>query len=511
MRLLEIPSRALIFGLAMIVATALLLAASGCEKTPGTPEFNNAFDEENDSDNPLNLTAIVAGGTIAVTWNQPQGQNITEYDIFSGTSFPPTNLDTTVIHSAAPINTSIHPDPEPTAIYYFRIVAKAGDAFSVLREGQTQARVSTPPLVIVGDGDNSLASRKPLVMVTVNQGENLILADNPEFTNAQIDSIVTDGSPRSIEWDFGPAEDNTVKIWLHFQAYSSSYSSPVDSIRFDVNFAPALTIEGGPSVASRIVDLNIPSAGVDSMRFSDSEIGLASATWLPPAETYPDYELVDIIESQEIYGEFAGDFGFNHTATVTATPDMLTTASFYLAIPEDHVTDDSQVLGICNANATLMRFSESLDFASIPWAAYQDTFVIQLSPEPGRKVVYAQFRNDWADSPILTDYVDYISQVGQVTILAPLEGAILEGGTEFNILGISSAGSGTEEVLGVVIDLGAGEGFIPVTGTNSWSHLWSIPESVLDREVFIRASANTASGIATTFVRVTVTGSGEDP
>jgi hypothetical protein len=500
----KICPKTITLGLAMMATAAILLFSMGCESNPGTPEYNNVFDEANHTGNPLNLTAVLAGGTILVSWDQPQEQGITSYNIYHGTSYSQMDLDTTVVHTDKPDNKAIYSDPTPTETHFFRISALTNQSFSYYTD-QTPAEASTAPLVIVGDGGTGLASRYAPVTVTVSKGEYLLIADNPEFTNALRDTIVADGTPQIIPWDFGTAADNTVDKALHFQAYNDFYTSPVDSLSLNVNFRPLFKVEGSPAtVPTRIFNLEIPVDGVLEMRFSDSEENLAVEPWIPAAEIYPNYELADMASTQTIYGEFRGDFGFDEQVSLAVTPELLDDASFYLSLPQDHVTDDSQIQAICSAEATLMRFSESMDFAATPWTAYADTVIIQLSPDPGRKVIYAQFRNDWADSPLLTDYADYISQPGQVTFLAPVDGSILEGGTSFNILGISSAASGLTSVVGVELDLGDGSGYFALTGTDTWSHLWDIPTYEVDTDVVLRALAYTSTDTVHTFVTVTV-------
>jgi len=509
MPLLKVRPAIVSLSLIIIATMAILLVTAGCDESPGTPEYNNVFDPENGSGNPLNLTAVITGSTIIVEWDQPQNQGITSYNIYHGISFSEMNLDTMVLATTDSTNSSFHNDADPTETHFFRISAQTNSSFSHYTD-QTPAEVLSPPALSAGDGDKYLASRYTPITLAVSRGEIVIVADNPEFTNALRDTIVADGTPQSVPWDFGPAEDNSVEKNLYFKSFNDVYSSPIGVQTFDVSFSPIFKIVGEPTaVPTRQFDLEIPTEGVLQMRFADTDIGLADEAWLPAADIYPDYELADMAVPQIIHGEFRGDFGFDQQVTLTVTPELLTGASFYLAVPQDHVTDDSQILAINSANALQMRFSESMDFAATAWSAYQDTVVIQLSPEPGRKIIYAQFRNDWADSPLLTDYADYISQPGQVTFLTPEDGTVLEGGTGFNILGISSAESGTESVIGVELDLGDGAGYFGVTGTDYWSHLWDIPVHETDTEVVLRARAFTATDTVSSFVTVTVTGSGE--
>ena len=58
--------------------------------------------------------------------------------------------------------------------------------------------------------------------------------------------------------------------------------------------------------------------------------------------------------------------------------------------------------GASRAVATEMRYAESADLSAAPWIAYADTVQITLSPTEGHKVIYVQYRNDWAPSRALS-------------------------------------------------------------------------------------------------------------
>jgi hypothetical protein len=269
-----------------------------------------------------------------------------------------------------------------------------------------------------------------------------------------------------------------------------------------VDFSPDFGLLGGGTlVASRTVALTVPQTGVLQMRFATSEAGLAAASWVPGAAAYTEQLLSAAAGPHTVWGEFAGDFGFNSITHLAVTTDPLTTATFRLVVPQNHVTDTVNLRGILTGKATLVRWSES-NLAAAPWLAYTDTLDLALSPASGLKTIYLQMRNDWADSPTLTDYAVLVSRGVEVAFMAPQAGNTLPSGVPLQMRGTAFGGGAA--LTAVKVDLGDGLGFRSVTGLETWSHLWSVPVVETDSTFTLRARAWAGTDSATVAVEVIV-------
>ncbi len=496
--------------------TALGLAGTlaflaGCEKSPSAPVFDNPFDPQGpDSGNPLHLTATLGNSSILLSWTQPQGFNIAYYELSHSFNYFSDFLPIgSVEHSDAAFGSFSYENPEPTTTHSVKIQAFDADGNFTNLTDQSPVSRPTPPRVVVGDGSGSTATRNVTLQVTVSTGDTLRISNDRDFAVETRVPVAVAGQPQDIPWVLGEAAGNDTTLVVRVLAFPSSGVADTAVVRLTVDFAPAFTVAGNPpTVSSRELVLDIPLEGVISMRFAASEDGLPSQLWIPAAPSVP-YTLANSANQQEIWGQFLGDFDFTATVSLTVVPDLLQETSFALDLPEDHITDESTVTVLAAAAATEMRFSESLDFSSVPWTAYADTSLLALSPAPGRKVIYGQFRNDWAESAILTDYVIYLSQPVDVVILAPAEGDTVPAATPLLVTGIATGSSGTAPVDSVKFDAGDGEGFRPVTGTDSWSFMWDVPAVTADTAVALRARAWAAGDSVTTSATVTVVPTGE--
>jgi hypothetical protein len=275
-------------------------------------------------------------------------------------------------------------------------------------------------------------------------------------------------------------------------------------LALNVNFAPDFSVPGNPdAVATRNLDLVIPATGVVEMRFADSEENLALQAWTP-ADTTASFELADTANPQIVWGEFVGDFGFNAITSLEITPDLLDQVGFSFDVGDDHLTDESLITVLADAAATEMRISESLDFSGAAWVPYAEEVKIFLGAVPGRRNFYCQFRNDWAQSDILTDYVIYLTQPLEVAITAPEEGDLIPSGLSLLVRGTSIAAAGTAVVDSVKFDAGDGAGFLRADGTENWTFNWSIPAVVEETPRVIRARAWADGDSVTTSMSVTL-------
>jgi hypothetical protein len=393
-----------------LAAIAILLVAAvgplGCERAPEPPVWDNPFDPTGPAGgDPLALTAVVGAGNITLAWNQPQGMGITQYALgrADDEDGPWTSL-ALVDHTTAAGNIFQVNEPTPTQAHWFRIQALDADGNASLVDYATPARADLGPRVLLNDGATTVASRFVTLKVIVSRGTTLRVALGPGYATETEYPAAAAGDTAVIALAAPPAAQGD-SVGVRVIATDGAFTSATTRVRTRIDFSPDFGLQGGGTLAgSRTVALAVPAAGVEQMRFATSETGLAGAPWVPGAATHLQELLGAQVTPQEIWGEFAGDFGFAHVTHITVTPDTLATASFRLAVPEDHVTTTREVRGILTGKATLVRWSESPDLSAAPWVAHQDTLDITLSSGAGTKTIYLQMRNDWRDSPVLTDH-----------------------------------------------------------------------------------------------------------
>jgi len=492
-----------------LLASAFILALGipvvfsmlpGCDSSPSEPVYNNPFDPLGpDGGDPLQVRAAALNDTtVKLTWNQPQGMGITKY-VISGSPLRESGWD--VIgnqdHTANPTTDFDYHDAASTSTTWYRVQAFTETDFTITSYA-TPDSATTGPRVIVGTGFGHTATRFTNLEITVTEGNMVRIALDPTFTeNLRVVPAEEPGVPLTLTYDIGTAAHNDEIKTLYVVSFSDGYESVPSVQSIKVEFEPAFTVVGEPkTLAIRTVDLTIPTEGVLNMRFFANEADTATTPWVPVSDTY-------------IGGQFQGDFGFNSLVELKVTPDLLDQAAFFMFHPDSsHTTEKSTVPGFSNAVATEMRYSESPDLALAPWVAYKDTVLIDLSPTPGHKVVYVQYRNDWTMSGILTDYVIHISQPAEVSFWAPLDGDVIMGGTKFQVRGASTAGAEDERVFLVKFDPGDGGGFVNAVGTETWSHMWDVPSFTVDTQLTIRAQAwygPTADALETVTTDITVT------
>ncbi len=489
--------------LAALAALTLALAATlgGCERAPAPPTWDNPFDPEGpDGGDPLQLRATAGDGAITLTWAQPQGMGIAQYAL-SHAVHPDSVFSSLIIvdQTANATNAHVWSDPAPTQSHWFRIQAIDGDGFASLESYAQLAGTTLGPRVILNRGASTVASRSVKVRVVVSRGTSLRVAQGPTYASETVHTAAAAGDTAVLDLDVGAAtQGDTVKVRVI--ATDGTWTSAPTFARARVDFSPDLALAGGgTAVASRTVTLAVPAAGVTQMRFATSEAGLASAAWVPGAASHTEELLSPSTGTQSIWGEFAGDFGYNSVSRLDVTPDMLTAATFRLAVPEDHVVDTVAVRAVLTGKAALVRWAEGPDLASAPWQAHRDTLDLELSSGAGLKTVYLQMRNDWADSPVLTDYAVLVSRGIEVAFVAPQDAATLRSGTNLQVRGTAyGAAAGLDSVQ---VDLGDGN-WVRATGTTSWTRMWSVPIVLAETDVTLRARAWAEGETATTVIAV---------
>ena len=501
------PRRAIVLAfLLALVSITLVSVLTGCDSTPEKPVYDNPFDPNGpNGGDPYDLTATLGDTTITLSWIQPQGFGITNFDVLHSTSLVEEFFSIGVVDvTDEDRGIFAYVNPEPTTTHYFKIQAIddlgniSGVSYIVPASAQVLARV------VIGNGNKLAVTRNTSLNITVTDGDSLRISQTGHEDSELVMAADVSGTPSIVPWDLGSADSNDTILTMNVVVQFGNNLGDTNKVELELDFTPRLALaQGGIRVASLIPALTIEPEGLVFMRFASALEDLADLPWLPGSSTYDEYHLVDTANPQTIYAEFLGDFGFSNFQQLIVRPDLLLDPTFALVLPPNHISDDITIKGISNANATLMRFGESLDFSSIPWIAYSDTTFITLTPEPGEKVIYAQYRNDFADSPILTDYVIHINQPVDVVITAPAEGNLVNGGTFLLVQGTSTSPSGSIPVDLVKFD--GGDGFVDVEGTDNWSFNWEIPRFDLDTDLTIRARAWAGDDSVTTSMSLIVT------
>ena len=489
-----------------LVIPITLSLLSGCDSTPDTPEFNNPFDPNGPTEgDPFELVATLGDTSVSLIWNNIHGYDLVSYEVlhslnFFGDFFSIGTVEATDLE----VMNFIYQDPDPTSNHYFVIQAYDSYGNFTATSHIVPASVTTLARVVVNEGGGSVSSRNINIRINVTSGDSLRISQTGHPDSEVVLPADDTGDPVFLPWDLGTADSNDTTLTINVVVQNNSNLGDTNKVELDVNFSPTFgLIQGGTKVARINPTLVIGEDGVVSMRFADNQEDLADLPWIPATDEYSQYELEDSVNPQSIHAEFLGDFGFSNFRQLNVTPDLLTEVSFSLNLPPDHISDVSTVEAHNNANATLMRFNESLDFTNTPWIAYSDTTTITLSPEPGEKTIYAQFRNDFADSPIMTDYVIHLIQPVEVAITAPAENDFLMGGTTLRVQGTATSPSGIAPVDSVKFD--GGDGFVPVVGTDNWSVMWEIPRFDIDTDLIIRARAWADGDSVTTIMNTVVT------
>lgn len=495
---------ALVLAILLPSAVALL---GGCQENPPEPVFTSPFDPAGPADgDPLDAQAQYSNGVLTVSWTHLEGYDIARYGI-EWSLDPDGGYADLVTDLPATPSVYVVPDSAttPNETQYFKVQAITFGGEFTLNSYATAAGVAVPPWMQPVPPGFSRTSRLMDLKIVVGRGDSVLIADNEAMTDPDTMVAAAPGDTLEATFDWGPRDGNGELLNLYLLSFGGDYVSTRNEQNFSVDFNPDFTVQdlsGTGTVATRDIVLEIPLEGVQDMRFAADQGDLDGVAPVVPAATHP-YRLADQMTRQTVWGRFTGDFGFTTDVPVDVTPDRLQTVTFEVR-DSDRVVDTPWAPVRCFAVATRMRFSSSVDFAGAPWIPYADTTSIPLDPTPGRQVIYAQYRNDWVDSAVLTDYVDFIAQPVSVVILAPEEGTLLPGGTTLRILGSATGGSGAV-LTNVALDLGDDAGFSDLGAEENWSFDWDIPRFAQDTEVVLRARAYTAVDSATTSVLVTVT------
>ncbi len=493
------------FLLALLIPTSLAIL-SGCDSTPEAPVYDNPFDPDGaNGGDPFDLIATLGDTNITLVWNNIADYDLASYKVLHSLSYQGEFSELGIVEvPELAVATFNYEDPDPTSTHYFKIQAYDSQGYYTLTSHIVPASATTLARVVIDEGSGKLESRHINIRINVTTGDSLRINQSGHPDSEVVLAADDTGAPVSLPWDLGLVDSNDTTLTISVAVQNGNTLGEANDVELDVDFTPTLTLsQGGTKVAHLFPPLTISSDAVIAMRFSDTSEGLAELPWLAGGTEYAGFELANTVNRQFIFAEFLSDFGFSFTRQLYVKADLMDDATFSLVLSSDHISEVRTIKALSNANATQMRFNESLDFTNTPWVAYSDTTTIILSPESGEKTIYAQYRNDFADSPIYTDYVVHLLQPVEVSITAPFEGDFVPGGQVFQILGTALSPSAIDTVT--LVEFDGGDGFVDVVGTENWAVAWDVPRFEADTDFTIRARAWAGTESMTTTMNVVVT------
>ncbi|MBC8424796.1 hypothetical protein H8E07_11795 [bacterium] len=484
----------------LLAGLAALALAAGCTQEPTAPAFDNPLDPDGPvQGDPWGLSANYAGNGVIVKWTGLDMPGIFGYEILhSLVAAGPFSIAGSV---DAGLFTYLHTDYAPNRDNYYKVravdVLGAGSAIS----GVQAAGVLAPPFLGIGESATT-ASRKVDLLVRADVGDSAEVAATADFANA-VTTVLDENGEATLLWDLGPADSNGVIKHVYLRVYTGGVASEAWDGSVEVEFEPALSIEGNPQrVARRNPPLVIDGPGVTEMRFAADPRDLPVADWVPGDAVYVDYFLDAAPDSQTIYGEFACDFGFTAVDSFTAVPDSLLDATLQINGGVEATSDLDLTLQL-DAVATQMRFAESVgELALTGWQDYAATASLTHGGCGGDllKTVYGQFRNDWFDSDVVSDTIQWLPpEVLDVTMAVA---DTLAGGVALTVTGTAVAGTCGDPLDGV--EFNDGGGWIAATGLEDWSVAWTPPAVVENTPVTLIARVLAGAEADTVTVEVVV-------
>ncbi len=484
---------------AICAALAALLGLLACSTEPSAPVFDNPLDPAGpDGGDPFQVNAVYLNETVLVTWHDPGLDGITGYEVLRSLS----QAGPYEILGTATVTTYTDTSYVPDAVNWYKVRALDANGVPTAISLVTPAELPVPPTIRIAPGRDT-ATRFISIWVRSATGDSAAVDSTEAFATAAGAGFAGTDTTR-IDWDLGPADSNGVVKRFYVRVFAGGIptSTVLDSVT--VSFRPSLHLAGDPAtVGSRRLDLVVTGDGVQQMRFAPSRAGLEDAAWLPAAATYDQYQLDATPDTQVVFGEFAGDFGFSVVDSVAAIPDSL--AHVELVINGGSAATGDTVLTLRAVTAaTEMRYAESpAELAATPWQPYAETTTFVHSGCAGDllKTVYGQFRNDWFSPDPVSSSIQWLPpEVLTVTIDAP---DTVGGGTTVTLAGTAHAGTCDEPLSAVEVDTGTG--WQAATGLETWSFAWSIPSVAADSSVTIQARALAGAAAETTAVTVVVT------
>jgi hypothetical protein len=472
--------------LAGVLAGLLVVALlQGCSENPTPPSFENPFDADREaSANPFDLEAIQNEASVILSWTMLDGFGFVTYIVQHRVDGGPWNEIATLEAEVGPAQ-FIFDGASPTAVNSFRVVAENGFGDRTSTNPLVPVSVNMPPVIVNETGIYAVASRHQNLVVLAGVGDTVQVSLDGNFA-AGVRAVPRDPSGETPfdEIDLGQAQPGTT-IAVYARTLSEVGGTVVPSARgqrgFTIAPAPAITlVRGGSAIASPLVDLTIANGGVgiDSMRFASSVEGLDEAPWRPGAAVAEDVPVADTVQSQTIHAQYARDFGFTATTTLTVQASDLSGADFsFPDLDQNRITEDPALRLRHAAVATDVRVSQFPDFHDTSWVPFpaDSITVLTLVEQPDQSLypVFAQYRNHWFQSTVRTDFVILGPAEIRVAFANPLQGQIVRGGSTLEVIGTAETFDATVPIDSVQVHLG--DGWQRATGTENWEIAWEVP------------------------------------
>ena len=485
-----------------VVLLATLIAAMflGCTETPTEAEYNNPLDPGGPfGGDPFSLQANLSGNAVFLTWTGLNLGDLAGYRVERRSGNETVFIEIVELGPAF----TVYQDSTyaPNAANSYRVLALNAAGNSNATSAITPATIVAPALVDLGGYETS-ATRLVDILVRASIGESVEVDDDPDFASASVFPLDEVGEA-SFSWDLGTAAANGEKKYIHTRVFTAGVPSPSRIDSLTVDFSPVLIFVGNPAtLASRTTPLAISGGGMTRMRFAVDRAGLEAEPWLDAADSFDGWELTAAADSQLVFGEFDGEFGFTFVDSAWAAPDSLVGLTLILNGGSESVIGDSLPVYI-NAVATQFRAAQSEDALAVtPWEPYDgpSDFVHDGCGSALEKTVYAQVRNDWFTSAPLSGTVIWQpDEVLGATFTGPES---VTAGAAVTLSGTAVQGTCNSTVDMVNVDVG--DGWVAASGTLAWSLAWTAPTEAGEVEIQVQVVAGADVSLIQTFHIVVV-------
>ncbi|MEZ4386255.1 MAG: hypothetical protein R3D98_01505 [Candidatus Krumholzibacteriia bacterium] len=494
--------------LLLMLGLAIAALSLGCSSV-SEPTFENPLDPRNpDSADPFGLVATYADGRVKLQWTVPGGPAIAQIVIESIINSQPTDIDTV----AATVTSYLDTAPRGNSENLYRLRALNAAGLAAQTSHVVPAAVFVPPVIHIPDALPGTPAGVKISRAVNDIGVRAVAGDVVQLdtlrdfsTTAALalagGEAVYEGfrilKPR-VNGFASPSRQLYVRAGLVLEDGAEPLWSSVDSLAVEMAIVSTISKTGGGStVAAPLVGINLTSGGVgiEAVRFAAGPDSLAAAEWRAPAASYADVPLIDTPATQNLIAEFASSFGdLVRSGPLALRGDPLTSVSITPVLPESGLVEGRLVTLAAHAVATEMRLSTDPDFHDGPWQAYADTLDFTVRDEAGEQTIYAQFRNHWFLSGIVSRTVTVSGATLDVAFTGPLDGAAVRGGSSVTLTGRAGPLPDGFALTGMEVNLGAG--WQAIAPDTAWTATWDVPLFSVDtpRPLGVRAVAENPLG-----------------